>query len=331
MTHLYLHPEVEDYFVEYDFRQVQDGLETRIAEDYNSEKIILLRNLKFDADLVFLRSVAFTQKWKWKKLSLSTFESVPVESQREHPEIIEFVKDVFAGDWERFSYFFEQVRLVNSQIRSALGALFSGYGFSRRDIIWRFAETRVENLHFDTDRNCDNLELIRLYVNLDDVPRIWYTAGTFTSISNEWYRKLDLQRFRTEPHDRILKELTVKVFGDWYSRGRDKVPRHLVLFEPGDVWLSDGRLVAHQVLYGRRVVSTLFVAPSDAVPNPRMTFAHKVSELHQRQEELKDGPQAANTVSSAKHGSEVRRKKVDLRASWQDLPEHVLKDTLIRL
>jgi len=217
---------------------------------------------------------------------------------------------------------------VNSQIRSALHAIFSGYRFSRREIIWRFAETRVENLHFDTDKNCDDLELIRLYVNLDDVPRIWYTGGTFASLGNEWYEKLDLGRFRNESHDKLLKELTMKVFGDWHARGRDKVPRHLVMFEPGDVWLSDGRLVAHQVVYGRRVVSTLFVAPADAVPDPTNTFAQKVAELHRRDNESFP---ANATMAPARQVAESRKKKVDLRASWQDLPEHVLKDTIIRL
>jgi hypothetical protein len=330
MTHVYIHPEVDDYFVDRDFLEAANGLGSRIVEDYHDGKVILLRNLKLSADLDFLRNVAFCQKWKWKKLAVSAFEGIPLESHKEHSEIAEFVKDVFAGDWGRFRYFFEQAKLVNNQIGSALDVIFTGYRFSRREIIWRFAETRVENLHFDIDKDCDNLELIRLYVNLDDVPRIWYTAGTFASIANEWYRKLDLGRFRNEPHDKLLKEITMKVFGDWHARGRDKVPRHLVMFEPGDVWLSDGRLVSHQVVYGRRVVSSLFVAPSDAVRDPTRTFAQRVAELHRGAEELKDSSTNA-TVGPAPQIASVRRKKIDLRTAWQDLPEHVLKDTLIRL
>lgn len=333
MTQVFIHPAIEDYFVEYDFGEAANSLagRQRIVDDYHSEKLILLRNLRFDADLAFLQSVAFYQKWKWKKLALSSFELIPPASRREVPEIREFVQDVFAGDWGRFDYFIEQSKVVNHQLRSALATIFVNYGFSRQDIIWRFTETRVENLHFDVDRNCDNLELIRLYANFDDIPRIWYTAGTFTSTAHEWYTKLNLSRFLGQPHDKLLKELSTRVFGDWHARGRDTAPRHLVLFEPGDVWLTDGRMVSHQVIYGRRVVSTLFVAPTEGVPNPKATFAQKVADLHKREEGIKNGSDNDATSGPAKQVSEQHRKPLDLSVSWEGLPDHIRKATLVRL
>jgi hypothetical protein len=69
----------------------------------------------------------------------------------------------------------------------------------------------------------------------------------------------------------------------------------------------------------------------DALANPTRTFAHKVADLHQKQAELKDGFQIPGTAVPAKQIPQVRKQKVDLRTSWQDLPEHVLKNTLIRL
>ena len=334
MTQVFVHPEIEDYFVEYNFREAKSDrrIQEKIVEDYYSEKIILIRNLKFDVDLKFLQGVSFYQKWKWKKLALSNFELIPAENHRETPEIVEFVHDVFEGDWTRFAYFLEQAKSVNDQIRSAIASLFVDYDFVRRDIIWRFTETRVENLHFDLDRNCDNLELIRFYANFDDIPRIWYTAGTFTSLAHAWYRKLNLDRFRDQPNDKLLKELTTKVFGDWHARGRDIVPRHLVLFEPGDVWLTDGRQVTHQVLYGRRVVSSLFIAPSDTVPNPRWTFKQKVADLHQSQLLTKDSPIAEEAAEQfAKKASIERKKPLDLSVSWENLPENERNDTIVRI
>lgn len=332
MTQVFVNPEVEDYFVEYDFREARKGVgQTRqsIIQDFANEKVILLRNLKLDADFAFLQGVTFYQKWKWKKLALSRFEVIPEKQRRHVPEIVDFVQDVFAADWGRFTYFTDQAALVNAQIRSAVDEIFSGYGFLHRHIIWRFTETRVENLHFDVDRNCDDFELIRLYVNLDDIPRIWYTAGTFTATAHEWYEKLDLSRFRGQPHDKLLKELTTKIFGDWHMRGKDKVPRHLVLFEPGDVWLSDGRLVSHQVIYGRRVVSTLFIAHTDNVPDSANTFASKVMNLH-------DGVPLKETAKTSEkdkktQAPETKRQPLDLSVSWENLPEHVRKDTIVRL
>jgi hypothetical protein len=332
MTQIFINPEIEDYFVEHDFREARTDNQVRqsVVENFSNEKIILLRNLKLDADFAFLRGVTFYQKWKWKKLALSSFEAVPAEQRKDIPQIVDFVQEIFTGDWGRFTYFLEQATLINSQIRAAVHNIFANYQFSQRHIIWRFTETRVENLHFDIDRNCDNFELIRLYFNLDDIPRIWYTSATFTTTARQWYDKLDLSRFRSKPYDKLLKELTTKVFGDWHMRGKDKVPRHLVLFEPGDVWLSDGRLVSHQVIYGRRVVSTLFIANLDGVPEPKKTFAQKVADLHETGPT--DNFQAVGTIDrTRKHVSEQHKKPLDLAESWENLPEQVRKDTIVRL
>ncbi|MGH8614702.1 MAG: hypothetical protein ACREYF_22410 [Gammaproteobacteria bacterium] len=336
MTQLFVHPEVEDYFVEHDFRTAArpggDAARKAIVDDFVDERLVLLRGLTFDADLSFVRSVTFHQKWKWKKLALTRFEAVSSKKRRTDPEIIEFVHDVFEDDWRRFDYFLTQSSKINQRISSALGQVFSSYRFSQRHIIWRFTETRVENLHFDVDRNCDGLELVRLYVNLDEVPRIWYTAGTFSTVASACYENLDLARFRDKPTDALLKRIDTGVFGDWNSRGRDKVARHLVLFEPGDVWLVDGRRVSHQVMYGRRVVSTLFVARPNGVPDPRKTFAQTVANIHM----IHQGQSGQANVRSSLHPVTKRTPPpspvaVDLRTAWEDLPDHVRQQTLIRL
>ena len=100
MTQLFLHPKIQDYFVERDFQAVatDETIRNQIIEDYSGEKLILLRNLKFDLDWDFLRSVSFYQKWKWKKLALSSFEAIPPGKWSEVPEMSEFVADVFAGE-----------------------------------------------------------------------------------------------------------------------------------------------------------------------------------------------------------------------------------------
>jgi len=334
MTQVFLHPEMADYFVEYSFTDALGpegrAVGQRIVDDYTEEKLILLRSLRFDADLSFLRQVVFYQKWKFKKLATSRFETVPDSQRARDPEIAEFVTDVFGGDWGRFGYFMEQVHRINDQVRRTLDTVFAGYRFQTRDVIWRFTETRVENLHFDVDRGCDNLELIRLYVNLDDIPRIWYTSGTFTATAQQHYQALNLARFRDQPTDALLLELSKKVLGGWTNRGRESAPKHLVLFEPGDVWLSDGRAVSHQVVYGRRVVSSLFIASRDGVPDVTKTFAHRLAELHAREGAPPPEPRTAH--SPAERARPLQGKQItDLRASWEELSEQQRQNTIVRL
>ena len=109
------------------------------------------------------------------------------------------------------------------------------------------------------------------------------------------------------------------------------VPRHLALFEPGDVWLTDGRQVTHQVLYGRRVVSSLFIAASDTVPNPRWTFKHKVADLHQSQLLTKDSRITEEAGQFEKKPSTERKKPLDLSVSWENLPENERNDRIVRI
>src|SRR5262249_45381223 len=56
-------------------------------------------------------------------------------------------------------------------------------------------------------------------------------------------RVLELDSFAEQPLERLLKTVSPRLFGNWYSRGREQFPHHVVVFEPGDVWLSNGRTV----------------------------------------------------------------------------------------
>lgn len=330
MTQLFVDPQLEDVFVEHDFKHAAASPEAAqaVVDDYANERLILLRGLDFDADLDFLRSVSFQQKWRWKKLILSRFNGVPADARRKDPEIAEFAQDVFQGDWGRLDYFLKQSVKIHDRIRDAMDRLFAAYRFEAKHVVWRFTETRVENLHFDVDKNCDGLELIRLYVNLDDIPRMWYTAGTFSATARDWYQKLDLGRFRGRPADELLEMLDRGAFGDWHVRGRDRSPRHLVLFEPGDVWLVDGRRVSHQVMYGRRVVSTLYVAAPDGVPDPSRTFARCVDDLHRRAEAGTLQPRPV--VLPPDPAGPASTETLNLRASWESQPQHIHQGRLLR-
>ena len=74
--------------------------------------------------------------------------------------------------------------------------------------------------------------------------------------------------------------LSLRLFGNWSSRGREQFPRHMVLFEPGDVWICDGRTAPHQVIYGRRVASSFYRLDSGALPAWHPSLKSKVDAVH---------------------------------------------------
>jgi hypothetical protein len=303
MTQIYLHPSIADHFVEYDYsainRSPADGsandLRRAVIKDYIDEKVILLRNVRIDADYELLRSTSFPQQWQYKKFPALPFEadirkagigkSAPrlggLPSQKPHREsITKFCQDVFNGDWSRYFAFQDTFLAVNDATRDVVNQIFRGYSFRKQSLVWRLAETRVENLHFDNDRDCDVTESVRLYVNIDDVPRMWHTTHTLSTLARRYYKELNLANHAGKPSEHLLNDLSVRLFGNWQLRGREQFPRHMILFEPFDVWLVDGRTVPHQVIYGRRVVSSFFLADNADLPKHHQTLGSKMAALH---------------------------------------------------
>jgi hypothetical protein len=49
------------------------------------------------------------------------------------------------------------------------------------------------------------------------------------------------------------------------------------MFEPEDIWLCDGRAVPHQVIYGRRVVSSFYRLDNAALPAWHPSLSQKLA------------------------------------------------------
>jgi hypothetical protein len=342
MTQLYLHPHIPDHFVEYDMDSVRgspcDGsvadLRRTVMEDYVAERIIVLRNIKIDYDRAFVQSIEFPHNWTFKKFPCRTVEAAT--SVADDPAKQELASALFGGDLGRYGYFESQMKLVNAGIRSVLDEILRHHNVTKRDISWRHTETRVENLHFDIDRGADDFESVRLYFNMDDAPRIWHTTHVLTDLLARYYNELGLSLLANEPLERLLHVLSVRVFGNWSSRGREQFPRHAALFEPNDLWLVDGRTVPHQVFYGRRVAATFYRLDKAALPGWHPSLSERLRQIH-AQGGVKDrepldmqgfrypfegeGPPPPPNV----------RRPTDLKTEWEGLYNDSVQEQLVRL
>ena len=343
MTQLYLHPAIEDYFVEYDMGSVRrspaDGgpqdLRRRLMEDYVAEKCILLRGASIDYDRAFVGSMKFPPTWFFKKFPSHALER-PKPLERD-PVKQDLCRQLFGGDSGLFRKFEAEVRAFNAGVRGLLGELLRHHKVTAGDIIWRHTETRVENLHFDIDDGAADFESVRFYLNMDDAPRIWHTSHPLSRLLDAGYNELGLQAFEGQPLERLLQVLSQRLFGNWASRGREQFPRHMVLFEPGDIWICDGRTVPHQVIYGRRVASSFYRLDKAALPPWHPSLADKVATVHGARRSgaaptggldairgyawpfAEGGPKAPPGVP--------RR---DLKADWDKLYEESIQPKLVR-
>ena len=342
MTQLYLHPDIDDYFVEYDFAEVArsprdggpDDLRRQVMQDYVGEKCILLRNVKIDYDRDFISKVDFPPTWFFKKFPTRAVErDKPLRKSEPKQQIC---RDLFGGDEGRFHKFEDEVRAANGGVRRVLDEILRHHRVEAADITWRHTETRVENLHFDIDQDSAAFESVRLYLNMDDIPRLWHTSYQLERILPAYYGELGLKDMAGQPLEKLLQALSLRLFGNWASRGREQFPRHMVLFEPGDVWICDGRTVPHQVIYGRRVASSFYRLDSGALPAWHPSLASKVAAVHAAEaagacgagEGLKGyaypfGPGGPKAPPGVVHP--------DLKNDWDKLYQDSIQQKLVRL
>ena len=343
MTQVYLHPEISDYFVEYDFGEVArspadggpDDLRRKVMQDYIGEKCVLLRNVRIDYDREFISKVNFPPTWFFKKFPSKALER-PKPLERD-PVKQDLCRDLFGGDKGLYRRFESEVRAANSGIRRVLDEILRHHRVDASDIIWRHTETRVENLHFDIDQDSAAFESVRLYLNMDDIPRIWHTSHELARILPAYYAELALDGLAGQPLETLLQTLSQRLFGNWASRGREQFPRHMVLFEPGDVWICDGRTVPHQVIYGRRVASSFYQLNSAALPPWHPSLASKVDAVHASQAAGDHAPVAGGlkgydypfAPGGPKPPPGVARR--DLKSDWDKLYEESIQQKLVRL
>ena len=342
MTQLYLHPDIGDYFVEYDFAEVArsprdggpDDLRRRVMQDYVGEKCILLRNVSIDYDREFISKVDFPPTWFFKKFPSRVVErDKPLKKSEPKQQIC---RDLFAGDEGRFHKFEDEVRAANGGIRRVLDEILSHHRVEAADIIWRHTETRVENLHFDIDQDSAAFESVRLYLNMDDIPRLWHTSYQLQRILPAYYGELGLKDMAGQPLEKLLQALSLRLFGNWSSRGREQFPRHMVLFEPGDVWICDGRTVPHQVIYGRRVASSFYRLDSSALPAWHPSLASKVAAVHAAEEAGAGGAGEGLKGYAYPFGAGGPKPPPgvvhpDLKNDWDKLYQDSIQQKLVRL
>ncbi len=129
---------------------------------------------------------------------------------------------------------------------------------ARSFISWKFLEITGENLHIDNLPNLNDTTQVRLFVNVDNQPRHWSLGRHWRHFAERHYVSAGLAEVAGDAYA-FNGKLNHAVFGPSY--GTCDEPRHLVVFEPGEVWLVNSALAAHQIRRGRRLCSAQYEYP----------------------------------------------------------------------
>ena len=236
MAVIYKNPELSDYFAKLNVSADTPRAQIpSIVKAYEGGRVIEFPRLDLQIDHDFWAGLKTDDIARLKKLSSS-----PTPGDPGHDPVLD-VRLAEAGvPWGLKRKLRREIGRLYERVLPVYEALFSGYRFTRRQVVWRLNTVRNENMHVDTYMTDYTDHFARLFINLDDQPRIWSTSWT-------------------------LDEL--------YARFGHQLPRDWVLkSEPGDVWAVDSRQVAHQIFYGRRAVSIDFFVDPETMVKPKRHY-----------------------------------------------------------
>ncbi len=284
MARIFRHPEVEDYFHVLDLSADACASAQTATELYEAGQVVVLKGSAIDFDREFLATVEFDEQ------STKKFKSINFLKQHEQSGLFgkassaneELLRGPFGGDRKRLSRFADQVRHVNSQVDALVSRLFPSYRIERPSITWRLNETINENLHVDVYREDLPGHHLRVFVNLDVVPRIWHLSHTLEHLMETSLHLLPDNVVRDSTPGRLCYELNFAVFKGFKEAGREGQPKHIVFFDPGEVWFADSRKVSHQIFFGRKALSTEHVVANESMRDPSLHYYEMINRSRDR-------------------------------------------------
>jgi hypothetical protein len=268
LTVIFKHPELTDYFSTLNVRLNTPRAEVpSIVKPYEAARAMVFPELDLEIDHDFWANLPTDHIAKLKKLSSSPSEG----DCRKDPVLDRRLAeaDVPAGLEKRLRK--EIVRLYE-RVLPLYEALFSGYRFTRRQVVWRLNTIHNENMHVDTYPVDFDEHFARLFINLDDQPRIWSTSWTLEELYERFGDKLPVEMLERSSPGQVHTAINTAAFGGRSNIWWDKEPRHAIYFDPGAVWAVDSRQVAHQIFYGRRAVSIDFFVDRSTMLKPKRHY-----------------------------------------------------------
>jgi hypothetical protein len=253
---IFKNPRLDDYFIERD-------CSSPLITEYEAGKVITIPSAKFDIDHDFWAALPVNEFAGLKKTFAAADGGATLAASLARSN----VPDALSADILRESeHVLEQAVPIYEQ-------LFEGYVFNRRKVSWRLNVNLNENIHVDTYKVPVPEHFARMFINLDTQPRIWNTSFALDRMY-EMNGKATLSQLGSNITPALLhEELIAQTFGvrspqEWW----DNKDRHVIYFDPGDVWVVDSRLVSHQIFYGRRALSIDFLVDTESMQNPRRHY-----------------------------------------------------------
>jgi hypothetical protein len=276
-------PLVADHILELDVESEADGAE--VWRRYEEGNLVLLRGIRFDLDYRFLNSLNFDVDGPpefLRKMKKYGGERIVALAPSNSSPLDQFVfKTVFDGDAGKLAYFQEQVKSGDTQSDALYARIFPSYETTRRVYTWRFTSTKFENLHWDNFGIPEPFQQVRIFTNIAASPRLWRTSHAIDEFAASIYDQRDLGKFAGKTGDDLNFFINNSVLGGMNTPCLDRLPKHHIAFEQGEVWLCETRIVAHQIYHGEKAFAAMYFSEPASMDRPELAFDARIARLHE--------------------------------------------------
>ena len=278
MATIHLHPNVANFIVHMDWRDAQGdvpGFSDELVRHYEAGDLIILKNAPFKIDFELLNQVTVPEGKRFQKLS----DKFIVYPKLYKPEIARFMLENFAGRPLLYARFRHEVQRVSDDIRTFLRTVFRTYRILKTGVSWRFTETGPESLHVDYFNPKQDFDYLRLFINIDERPRVWTVSHQLDELIRRNFDKAKLAEIVDAPLHQVSLRMTTQVLKLLSFLPPEETDRHVIEFAQGDVWLCETRLNSHQIFSGRRMIATDFYVDPSTMLDPGRRVNTRIADL----------------------------------------------------
>lgn len=301
MAKIIKHPDVEDYFVEMTLDEIKSR-PNGITDLYEENKVILLKDFRMPIELDIFAGMSGNigrvtddkiRKTLKKLTSTKFFEGAgPEFVEDEHgagaygsfetsDPVRKAVYDVLCnGDPTLFARASTAMRTAHDTALELFSTCFPSYEYFRVIPSVRLTTTLFENIHWDNHNIPDDFQQVRIFCNLDQRPRIWHTSHNFANYVRDIYQEHSLEQFAGRDPNDLNDYICGKILGGTRGACQDKLPRHVLAFEPGEIWFAESRMISHQIFYGERAMVYMFFVKPAGMLKPERRFNQQIEDLH---------------------------------------------------
>ncbi|MCC6920799.1 MAG: hypothetical protein IT548_16495 [Alphaproteobacteria bacterium] len=284
MATIIKHPGVEDYFVERTLDEIT-AAPNGLIPDYEANRLILLKNYRvdvdFDAFAQMSQNTAGADKNLRKTLKKLSANHIMAATPESKDPIHRAIIDVLC---KKDPALFQRVQTgmlsAHKEVMRLFKSCFPQYEYFRVIPSVRLTQTLFENLHWDNHQIDDDFQQVRIFVNLDHRPRIWNVSHNFVSYAREVYKDHHLEQFAGRDPNEMNDYICGKILGGTSGACTDTLPRHVVAFDPGEVWFGESRMISHQIYYGERAMVYMFFVKPEGMLDRGRRFNAQVESLH---------------------------------------------------